>query len=168
VSGVLRQFIIDDFSDRAVLGLCESLRGVELEKNLKRFARKLDSEKNEIQCEKAINELIKVYQTGKSLRNRIVHELSSSLWENKMHLHKHIFNPDHSSKQLVLNGEILDKLVKWMSAASEYSAEVGIELSFIRGLRPEKQREFIPNNHVGWPKPLDLLTWTNLEGLDSS
>lgn len=162
-SGVLRQFIIDDFSDRVVLGLCESLTGVELEKNLKRFAHILEEERKGVGSESAIKHLVKVYQNGKSLRNRIVHELTNSLIDGKMHLHKHTFSPDHRSKELVLHYETLSSIVEWMSAASNYSAKIGIELSFLRGLRDEKQRQHIPEDEGGWPVPIDLLTWDQLK-----
>jgi len=161
-SGVLRQFIIDDFSDRVVLGLCESLNGVELEKNLRRFAYALEHEHGATGCEDVIRHLIKVYQNGKSLRNRIVHELANSLHGQKMHLHKHTFSPNHAGKGLLLERALLDAIVKWLSDASRYSAEVGIELSFVRGLRDEKQRQFIPDNEAGWPAPISLLTWDNI------
>lgn len=158
-SGVLRQFIIEDFNDRVILGLCESLNGVELEKNLRRFACVQELSHGAIGCEDAIRHLIKVYQNGKSLRNRIVHELADSLHDQKMHLHKHTFSPSHEGKGLLLEGELLNLIVEWLSGASDYSAKVGIELSFVRGLRDEKERRFIPGNAPGWPTPIDFLTW---------
>ena len=161
-SGVLRQFIIDDFSDRVILGLCESLNGVELEKNLRRFAHAQEHDHGATGCEDAIRHLIKVYQNGKSLRNRIVHELDNSLHGQKMHLHKHTFSPSHAGKGLLLEKALLDAIVKWQSRASHYSAEVGIELSFVRGLRHEKERQFIPHNKAGWPDLIDLLTWDKI------
>lgn len=161
--GVLRQFIIDDFKDRTVLGLCQSLNGVELEKNLRRFARSLDVEKGDIGCEEAIKHLIKVYQSGKSLRNRLVHELSNSLINGKMHLHKHVFSPDHSSKGLALDHEILARVVEWLSDASNFSARVGIHLSYIRGLRSERERQYDPGDTGQWPEDLPLLSWDDLE-----
>jgi hypothetical protein len=118
-SGVLRQFIIDDFSDRVILGLCESLTGVELEKNLRRFAHVLEDQTEGSGCEDAIQHLIRVYQSGKSLRNRVVHELSNSLTYGEMHLHKHVFSPGHESKGLVLDTETLSTVVGWMSTAKQ-------------------------------------------------
>lgn len=163
-SGVLRQFIIDDFSDRVVLGLCESLTGVELERNLLRFARSVSDDQKFDECEDAIRHLIKVYQCGKSLRNRIVHELSNSLVGNQMHLHKHVFTPDHQGKGLQLDGQILAMIVKWMTDASHYSAQVGIELSFVRGLRRASERAFISGDasKPGWPNPIELLPWDKI------
>ena len=161
-SGVLRQFIIDDFRDRVILGLCESLNGVELEKNLRRFAYVQEHEHGAIGCEAAILHLIKVYQNGKSLRNRIVHELDNGLYNQKMQIHKHTFTPRHAGKGLILDSSVLAAIVEWLSAASTYSAEMGIELSFVRGLRSEKERQFIPGNKAGWPNPIELLTWERI------
>ena len=161
-SGVLRQFIIDDFSDRVILGLCESLNGVELEKNLRRFAYALEHDHGATGCEDVIRHLIKVYQNGKSLRNRIVHELANHLNGQKMSLHKHTFSPSHAGKGILLERALLDSIVKWLKGASNYSAKVGIELSFVRGLRNEKERQFIPDDKAGWPDPISFLTWYNI------
>lgn len=165
-SGVLRQFIIDDFGDRVVLGLCESLNGVELEKNLLRFAYVQEHEHGTAGCEDAIRHLIKVYQNGKSLRNRIVHELSNSLHGEKMHLHKHTFSPNHVGKGLLLENVLLASIVGWLSDASQYSAQVGIELSFVRGLREERQKQYMPDVEAGWPAPIRLLTWERIASGD--
>lgn len=160
---ILRQFIIEDFSDRNILGLCEGLTGVELQRNLRRFALQLDREQNGLGCEDLIKHLIKVLEAGKSLRNRIVHELDNSIQGAALLLHKHVFRPDPLEKKFVLSVEVLNQIVEWMAGASKFSAKIGIELSFIRKLRNESERQFMPGCSPGWPDYYPLLTWSDLE-----